>query len=816
MRHGARFALFGPDGTYRRTILPRPSDLPLDRVRSLGEVVLDGGEHFPLRLLPQYGGSINQSPVVAPDGDLIFANGSMRYHAERYRFICADRMNPKWPRRLLRLAADGGAPDEGVLGPVLGKFFEGRTLYLALARDGRTVYVSGARNAVFKVRWGKDERPVSFVGTPDEAKQGESCLKNPCGISLDPDGNLYVADRGNHRIVRFNPAGEQTGELKIEWPRQVAVHPKTGVLYVICGYRSYKLLKFAGIRAETPTAERALASRNPTLALDVRGSETGLYVGNVSHRDADSGIRKTAVIRLRDAGEDFGDPIVVTAYAADWPLKPLLAGVDRTRELVYAKVHGRGYMRWNGRTGARQGVPMRQHPKSNNASEMTCGAHGTIVFHVAGELGRFNHKIDPVPFASSGSYIARLVRADGVVHSRDVFVAPSGTIYRIHERGGQNRPMRISTVKPDGTAGRDSIVVLDTRSAAGIRVDREGNIYILDHVKPLDQPVPPDLEGKVKVVRHSPFVYHYGSVLKFRPEGGEIDQKSKTVPIDRDLEPGQKQFTTAEGRGDFVADGLLWSWYGASMVPPALDRGAYHPYNCVCVAPRFDIDEFARVFVPDQLRCRIVVLDTDGKVITSFGRYGNADERSGGIRLADPRSVMVSHGTAYVGDPRNNRIVRVGLEYRDRAACRVEWVEGAETLPLSPRIKKLRARMTALRAEVENVSPTLAAELDWSRLAGLVNRRTQSLTMDDVRAELAVFAPRAAPDWPEKEADALLGRYLASDSARLRNAVAWGLSGGRLGTTGRALLVRALKDKDEMVRMAAAYVLLDRDDPAGL
>ncbi|MFO7897721.1 MAG: hypothetical protein R6V58_01525, partial [Planctomycetota bacterium] len=42
------------------------------------------------------------------------------------------------------------------------------------------------------------------------------------------------------------------------------------------------------------------------------------------------------------------------------------------------------------------------------------------------------------------------------------------------------------------------------------------------------------------------------------------------------------------------------------------------------------------------------------------------------------------------------------------------------------------------------------------------------------------------------------------------------LSGGRLGTTGRALLVRALKDKDEMVRMAAAYVLLDRDDPAGL
>jgi hypothetical protein len=33
----------------------------------------------------------------------------------------------------------------------------------------------------------------------------------------------------------------------------------------------------------------------------------------------------------------------------------------------------------------------------------------------------------------------------------------------------------------------------------------------------------------------------------------------------------------------------------------ALDRGKYSPYNCMCRTPGFDIDAFARVFVPDPL-----------------------------------------------------------------------------------------------------------------------------------------------------------------------------------------------------------------------
>ncbi|GIS82704.1 MAG: hypothetical protein CM1200mP15_13360 [Dehalococcoidia bacterium] len=36
---------------------------------------------------------------------------------------------------------------------------------------------------------------------------GEGELDSPYGIALDPDGNIYVADWGNHRVQKFTPEG---------------------------------------------------------------------------------------------------------------------------------------------------------------------------------------------------------------------------------------------------------------------------------------------------------------------------------------------------------------------------------------------------------------------------------------------------------------------------------------------------------------------------------------------------------------------------------------------------------------------------------
>ena len=68
---------------------------------------------------------------------------------------------------------------------------------------------------------------------------------------------------------------------------------------------------------------------------------------------------------------------------------------------------------------------------------------------------------------------------------------------------------------------------------------------------------------------------------------------------------------------------------------------------------------------------RVVVLDTNGNEIGTFGRYGNQDSAGPeslvpepGIPLAWPCAVGVSDRAIYVSDILNRRIVRVKLAYK--------------------------------------------------------------------------------------------------------------------------------------------------------
>src|SRR4029453_7931676 len=62
-------------------------------------------------------------------------------------------------------------------------------------------------------------------------------------IAVDARGQAHVADRGKERMVIFDGGGKQTGEIAVPHPHQIAVHPKTGDLYVLSrqatGYWQY-------------------------------------------------------------------------------------------------------------------------------------------------------------------------------------------------------------------------------------------------------------------------------------------------------------------------------------------------------------------------------------------------------------------------------------------------------------------------------------------------------------------------------------------------------------------------------------------------
>jgi hypothetical protein len=818
------FRVFDADGAYLRTILPRRGDLPLDRAKPLGEMVLDGGERFPTALFPHYGGRVFQQPAVTPDGDLIFVNSSSASaHPETRRFRSL-LFHQSIERRLLRMAADGGAPKAGPIGPVLPRMRKG-LLYLALGPDGR-VYVSGARHAVFRVKWDPRAVPEPFAGTPDKPGKGDA-LRSPCGIAFDAKGNLYVADRSNHRIAVFDPNGKRIAAIPVQWPRVVAVHPKTGAVYVTSGYREQELVRFAGLNARKPTATYPLRASWPFIALDSEAKPAVIYAANANGGPPDTKRPTRVLIRLVDRGTKFERDRVLSEDGR--PLQPLLYGTDRDRDVVYGRTTIFGDYFQMTRTGSMETFNSQMAPKANGVSEFTARAVGGVAVHVTRELGRLDHNLRPWPFSATGTYIVKTPNEDCLrsYYGKDVTIAPNGDIYWIHERGGYGQPMRCSAIYADGSLKKDSLIVFEEKSAAGVRVGRDGSVYVVTHLKPMGRPVPSAFADKVPIHKRTQQVLHYGSLIKFQPDGGRVRHHGKEN-WKRPLEPGEVRLMAGTGSNRFVVEGSDWSYYGVSMIHSQWEAG-----GCKCWNVRFDLDDFDRVFVPDQLRNRIVVLDANGNEITTFGRYGNVDEAAaGGLALGNPRSVMVGRGEAYIGDVTNQCVVRVTLDCATAASTTAFDFRGrtladvADELAEQGRIKERREVLRLLNAEVRvrdlrrealRSAPSLRA-FDWDSLVLKVAMQSSTAlaNADDARSVLAVNVLREAPLVPQEEIADLLGGFYENGSPLLRASVCWGLWGGAGGAAGQAILDRAIQDPDPLVRVVAAYVLIERRDAKGM
>jgi phage tail-like protein len=80
-------------------------------------------------------------------------------------------------------------------------------LYISDTHNHR-VQVFSVKGLVLRSVWGK----VDGNGLPIEgSKRGEFNLH--CDLAIDSDDNIYVVDKGNHRVQKFNKAGEYLGEF---------------------------------------------------------------------------------------------------------------------------------------------------------------------------------------------------------------------------------------------------------------------------------------------------------------------------------------------------------------------------------------------------------------------------------------------------------------------------------------------------------------------------------------------------------------------------------------------------------------------------
>jgi hypothetical protein len=267
----------------------------------------------------------------------------------------------------------------------------------------------------------------------------------------------------------------------------------------------------------------------------------------------------------------------------------------------------------------------------------------------------------------------------------------------------------------DGKARRT--ILWQCSKGAIPRLDREGNIYLAEMIKPPGRSFPEFFDGKIEPPPEQTgenntgfyYSYMYGSIVKFPPGGGAAWYKPHLTasvvgepPAELGAKPKQafQYHAGFRSRDEGQLQGALWTRFG--FAPYTCVKSSCYR-TCMCEGGGFEVDPYGRVFYPNLGRFRVEVLDTGGNPITTFGRYGNQDdfqlrtadrearsEAPAGqgpaagtpqsalrnpqseIPLAWPITVATSETHAYVADTLSRRVARVRLGWTAEETCAIK------------------------------------------------------------------------------------------------------------------------------------------------
>lgn len=121
--------------------------------------------------------------------------------------------------RVARVNADGriqtiagtGLPGAGADGPDATRSSLSNPTFILVDRDGNVLVAEQGNHRVRRIRTSGAIETVAGTGVPgysgDGGRATAAQLTLPNGLALDSKGNLYVADMGNHRVRRIAPDG---------------------------------------------------------------------------------------------------------------------------------------------------------------------------------------------------------------------------------------------------------------------------------------------------------------------------------------------------------------------------------------------------------------------------------------------------------------------------------------------------------------------------------------------------------------------------------------------------------------------------------
>ena len=688
-------AVFSRTMKYLRTILPWPGDIPFEKVAGALPVKLPDGSYVPRnfhgpgrRSYPGFSGRTGaQSMAVTPSGDLVF-------------------MSPT----VFRIrASDGVVPEPFVVARFTTREYQ-RWGNVGVSSDGKWAYAACAgihkkhkikrEHAVYRCGLTGKDKPELFAGKPGISGHDKNHFNSPMGVAADKDGNVYVADHGNGRIVVLSPKGKHLKSIKIDGPVRIAVDHKRGTIYVLTlpdenpkrsGRKLWKIKKLIKIKSwndpqvlDTHDLPRQGYSQ-PVIALDYEAEKPILWIGNY----VDWGLW-----RMVDSNPGGKLPEKAERVAGSSMFPQKMSGVEHvavdpvTERLYVGEFHtayGKGNWKvFDGKTG--KPLPLGKI----HAADLAVGPDGSLYGYRSKWMGaasvfKWDSSGKPLAFSGTGKNESeRLPKASGAKGDTDregvkgLDVAPNGDIYVMHfrasSRKGENA--RVCVLGPDGKIRTPELIYHLSPKASSPRLDMFGNLYLMEDVLPKGAASgPPELVAVMteaeermiwKKVGGRTWGYRglFGSIVKFPPAGGGVYFKEK--PAGKG-----KQIECQDGK---IVENSVWIRPHVSPV--------YGEKNhwCFCFAGRFDIDRYGRIYVPIAPLRRIEVWDARGNKICTFGRYGNVDNGGKdslrpvkGVPVNWGGNVAASDSAVYISDTNNRRVAKVRLTYHATATCPVPW-----------------------------------------------------------------------------------------------------------------------------------------------
>ncbi len=454
------------------------------------------------------------------------------------------------------------------------------------------------------------------------------------GLDTDAKGNVLVGDLVNQEVVEIAPDGRRLSATRVPWPDKVLVSRRTGALYVVSRRVSRGALPPAvlfkvdgrGASAKTVAELPLQGSVGGAATLDEGGDVPVLWLAG-----------RETLLRVEDRGPSL-------AVASDRllnrdPNAIAFVGymdVDPEAETVYVTASGSAVWRFHGETGEGGPIPIK-------AVDLAVGPEGHVYTwgtgRYEGPVARYTRDLAPAPIASTGKPTfghlygrgGRGLSVCGMdVDARGRVYATYGTNdchVRVYDEKGElvDFPRREKDV-PAAITGV-------TGYGGSLRVDGQGNLYLLQAGVPEGFPAPPGFE------KDEGFRRCLGTIYKFPPSGGEVEHRNGTV---------------------VAVKGSVASYPGCGPVSRWNAVGA-----CACTKPRFDVDGYGRLYIPNAITFTVSVRDNADNEIVRFGAYGNFDApgSGAGIPLGWPVTAGASDRFIYVGDALNHRVVRADKRF---------------------------------------------------------------------------------------------------------------------------------------------------------